>query len=157
MKTIDLLIGILKIGAGLSLLGMVLLTCADVIGGVFGHPVLGSEEVVGLMGTIVLAFGLPVTHREKGHVGVDLLYRLFPDRAKRVVDIGINLTCTIFFSLAAWQSFLYAREIKAVGQVSATIQFPIYYIIYGVSLGCLVLALVILAELVYLVGGRTDE
>ena len=157
MKTIDLFIGILKIGAGLSLLGMVCLTCADVIGGVFGHPVLGSEEIVGLMGTIVLAFGLPVTHREKGHVGVDLLYRLFPDRAKRVTDICINLTSCVFFSLAAWQSFLYAREIKAVGQVSPTIQFPIYYVIYGVSLGCLVLAVVILAELVNLLQGHRDE
>jgi TRAP-type C4-dicarboxylate transport system permease small subunit len=157
MKTIDFLIGVLKIAAGLSLLGMVFLTCADVIGGVFGHPILGSEEIVGLLGTLLLAFALPVTHRGKGHIGVDLLYNLVSDKAKTVTDIGISLTSGLFFLLAAWQSFLYAREIKAVGQVSATIQFPIHYIIYGVFLGCLVLALVIFAELVNLFRGHTDE
>ena len=157
MKTINLLIGILKIGAGLSLLGMVALTCADVIGGLFDRPILGSEEIVSLMGAILLAFALPVTQAEKGHIGVDLLYRLFPDRVKTGTDICISLIGCLFFFVAAWQSFLYAREIKAVGQVSATIQFPVHYVIYGVFLGCLVLALVILAELVDLLRGHTDE
>ena len=136
---------------------MVVITCADVVGGLFDRPILGSEEVVGLMGTLLLAFSLPVTHLEKGHIGVDLLYRFFPDRMKKTVDVVVSLISATFFGLVSWQSYLYAEEMKKVGEVSATIQFPIQYILYGVSLGCLVLALVIIVEFVSLLRGQEDE
>jgi TRAP-type C4-dicarboxylate transport system permease small subunit len=157
MKSVNILTGILRAGAGLSLLGMVFLTCGDVVGGVFGHPILGSEEIVGLMGTLLLAFALPVTHREKGHVGVELVYRLFPDKVKTAFDMGICLVSSCFFLVAAWQSYLYAASMAKVGLVSPTIKFPIHYVIYGVFLGCLVLAIVILAEFIEIVWGKKDE
>jgi len=157
MKTVGILIFVLRLGAGTALLGMVLLTCADVVGGVFDHPILGSEEIVGLLGTIVLAFGLPITQREKGHIGVDLLYRLLPPRVQWSLDIGLSFVCTVFFGLVAWQSYLFAATMKKVGQVSATIQFPIHYVIYGVCLGTSVLALVIFVEFVNTLRGKTDE
>lgn len=157
MKTMSIMIAVLRIGAGISLLGMVVLTCADVVGGLFDRPVLGSEEIVGLMGAIVLAFGLPLTHHEKGHIGVDLLYRLFPDTMKRVVDIGISLVTGVFFGLVAWQSYLYAAEMKKVGLVSPTIQFPVHYVIYGVFFGCLILTIMILVELIDGLKGETNE
>lgn len=157
MKSVNVLTKILRAGAGLSLLGMVVLSSADVVGGAFGYPILGCEEVVGLMGTLLLAFALPVTHREKGHVGVELLYRQFPDKMKTAFDIGICLASSVFFFLAAWQSYLYAADIKRVGHVSATIQFPIHYVVYGVFLGCLVLAIVIFAELIEIIWGMKDE
>jgi C4-dicarboxylate transporter DctQ subunit len=153
MKAIGFLIRVLRAGAGLSLIGMVGLTCADVIGSLFDHPILGSEEMVALMGAVLLAFALPVTHSEKGHIGVDLLYRLFPIKMQIAVDIGIDLISFVFFSLAAWQSYLFAAEIKKVGEVSGTLQFPLHYVIYGVFLGCLVLALVVLADLVRAIKG----
>jgi C4-dicarboxylate transporter DctQ subunit len=157
MKIINLVIVALRIGAGIALVGMVVLTCADVVGGLFEHPVLGSEEIVGLMGAVVLAFGLPLTHREKGHIGVDLAYRLFPDKMKRIVDIGISVVTGIFFALVAWQSYLYAAEMKKVGLVSPTIQFPVHYVIYGVFVGCLVLSIIIFAELVEQLRGEINE
>ncbi len=157
MKIMKIVIACLRIGAGLSLMGMVVLTCADVVGGLFDEPVLGSEEIVGLMGALVLAFGLPLTHHEKGHIGVDLLYRIFPDAMKRVVDIGISLVTSVFFGLLAWQSYLYAAEMKKVGLVSATIQFPVHYVIYGVCFGCFVLTIMIFAELIEGLKGETNE
>jgi TRAP-type C4-dicarboxylate transport system permease small subunit len=152
-----IVVAALRIGAGCALMGMVLLTCADVVGGLFNRPVLGSEEIVGLMGAVVLAFGLPLTHREKGHIGVDLLYRLFPDKMKRVVDIGISLVTCVFFGLVAWQSYLYAAEMKKVGLVSPTIQFPVHYVIYGVFIGSLILAIIIFVELIEGLKGETNE
>ncbi len=157
MKTIKIVIAALRIGAGLALVGMVFLTCADVVGGLFDHPVLGSEEIVGLMAALVLAFGLPLTHIEKGHIGVDLLYRFFPDGMKRIVDIGISLVTGAFFALLTWQSYLYAKEMKAVGLVSPTVQFPVHYVIYGVFCGSLVLAMVIFVELVEGLRGEINE
>jgi TRAP-type C4-dicarboxylate transport system permease small subunit len=157
MKTMNIAIFALRVGAGISLVGMVFLTCADVVGGLFNHPVLGSEEIVGLMGAVVLAFGLPITHREKGHIGVDLVYRLFPDKMKRIVDIGISFVTCVFFALVTWQSYLYAAEMRKVGLVSPTIQFPVHYVIYGVCVGSLILAIMIFVELIEGLRGEINE
>ncbi len=157
MKILERLILILKVAAGLCLMSMVILTCADVVGSQFDNPVLGSEELVGLMGSLLLAFALPVTHHERGHIGVDLLYRYFPPQIKLATDVAINLIGSVFFFLIAWQSYLYAAEIKRVGQVSATICFPIHLILYGVSFACLVLALVILFDFFRSLGGMKND
>jgi TRAP-type C4-dicarboxylate transport system permease small subunit len=137
---------LLKKVAGTCLLGMMLLTCADVVSGMFGHPILGSEEIVGLMAAVVLAFALPATQIENAHVGVDLLVRHLPQKVKYVNDKITLLACFIFFLLVAWQCYLYADKLRNVGQVSSTLKLPTYLLIYGVAFSCLILALVILVE-----------
>ncbi len=137
---------VLKKVAGACLLGMMLLTCADVVGGMFGYPILGSEEIVGLMAAVVLAFALPATQIENAHVGVDLLVRRLPEKVKYINDKTILLACFLFFVLVAWQCYLYADKLRKVGQVSATLKLPTYLLIYGVAFSCLILALVILVE-----------
>ena len=136
----------LKKVAGVCLLGMMLLTCADVVSGMFGFPILGSEEIVGLMAAVVLAFALPATQIENAHVGVDLLVRHLPQKVKYINDKIILFACFIFFLLVAWQCYLYADKLRKVGQVSSTLKLPTYLLIYGVAFSCLILALVILVE-----------
>lgn len=127
-------------------MGMMVLTCFDVVGSFFGYPILGSEEVVGMMAFLLLAFALPYTEMEKGHVGVDLLHMRLSERVKRVNDSVVALLSVIFFCLVAWQCYLYASEMGRAGQVSPTLKFPTYYLIYGISLSCLALAFVIFVE-----------
>ena len=55
----------LKILGAVSLVGMVSLTCVDVVGRFFGHPVFGSVELVGFMATLSVALALPYTHHVK--------------------------------------------------------------------------------------------
>ena len=61
------------------LVGMMLLTCVDVIGRKFGHPVFGSVELVGFMATLAAAFALPYTHQAKAHIGWRSWSRRFPE------------------------------------------------------------------------------
>lgn len=150
------LVRVLKAVSGLCLLGMVALTCSDVVGGLFGHPVLGSEEMVGLMGSLFLAFALSITEYESGHIGVDLIHRHFSPGFRRFVDSATTLLGAVFFGLVSWQSFLYAAEMKRVGLVSPTIEFPVHYIIYGVALGSAGLAVVILFKFLDNLSGRTS-
>ena len=55
MKTVVWLTDVLKKLGGFFLLAMTILSCADVVGGAFGYPILGCEEMVGLMAALVLA------------------------------------------------------------------------------------------------------
>ena len=137
---------LLRIVAGIMLVGSMLISCTDVAGSFFGHPLLGSEEVVGLLASLIIAFALPISHTEKAHIGVDLLYLRFPKRIKKIDDIFISLVSTFFFLVAAWESYTYGNTLREVGRVSSTLQIPLCYMVYGLSFACLILALVIFLE-----------
>ena len=60
--------------AGWTLVGMMLLTAADVILRAFRRPILGTYEIVSLLGAIVIAFAMPQTTLQEGHVSVEIVF-----------------------------------------------------------------------------------
>lgn len=147
VKSIGHLTAFLRKVGGLMLVGMMLLTCSDVAGNFFGNPILGSEEIVGLMAAVLIAFALPAAHEEKTHIGIELVYDKFPPWLKRINNVAIHLLSAGFFFLAGWQCYTYGNELKASGEVSSTLELPTYFISYAISLACFVLTLVILMEI----------
>ncbi|MCF8042587.1 MAG: TRAP transporter small permease [Desulfarculaceae bacterium] len=140
------LINLLKrIGAG-ALVGMMVVTCVDVIFRGFNRPIFGAVEVVSFMATIVLACAMPLTEFENGHVGVDLFIRRLSARAQARWDACTKLFSGVLFGLVCWQMWLYGNTVKATGEVSMSLQFPDYILIYIVSVAFGVLGLVILTE-----------
>ncbi len=134
--------------AGLSMVTMVLLTCSDVLLRLVWVPIRGSVELVGYFSAIVTAFALGYTQMRRGHTSVDVVVNLFPDKVKRALS-GINsLICMAFFALAAWQIAKWSTTIWETGEVSETLRVIFYPFSYGVALGCAVLSLVFLTELV---------
>lgn len=146
---------ILKIISGISLLGIMLLTCLDVFLGLFGHPVLGAEELVSLWAALLLAFALPVTHSEKANVGVDILYVKLPAKAKRCLSIFNEAISFVLFLLISWRCYLYAVALCDCGEVSMVLELPSYILVFGISFSLLMLALTILAGLIALIKGDT--
>jgi TRAP-type C4-dicarboxylate transport system permease small subunit len=125
---------------------MMLLTCADVILRLFGHPILGTYEMIGFTGAVVISFALAYTSLEKGHIAVELLVDRLPKRLQVFIN-GLNsLIGAALFSLITWQSFLYAGDLRGSGEVSLTLQIPTYPFVYGISLGCGLLCLVLLVD-----------
>ncbi len=143
---LEKLIGILKRIGGAALVGMMVLTCLDVLFRAGGHPIFGAVEVVSFMATVVLACAMPLTHLERGHVGVDLVIRRLKPRTQALVDSTTSLAGTILFGLVAWQMFLYAQTMKRSGEVSMSLEFPFYILVYVVAVAFAVLSLVILSE-----------
>ena len=146
LGVVDKLIVIVKRIGGAALVGMMLVTCVDVIFRAFDRPIFGAVEIVSFMATMVLACAMPLTERERGHVGVDLFIRKLSTRAQAVFGAATNLASTILFGLVAWQMFLYAANMKKTGEVSMSLEFPVYYLVYLVAVAFAVLSLVILVE-----------
>jgi len=129
-----------------AIVAMMLLTCADVILRFFQHPILGTYELVGFLGTMVIAFALAYTSIERGHIAVEILVDRLPAKAQNMLD-GVNhLIGAALFLLIAWQSTVYAGDLKASGEVSLTLAIPTYPFVYGIGAGCALLALVLAAE-----------
>jgi TRAP-type C4-dicarboxylate transport system permease small subunit len=132
--------------AGTALVSMMLLTCADVIMRLFGSPITGTYEVVGFLGTLVVAFALAYTSMERGHVAVEVVFDLFPEKMKIFIATLDDLIGAGLFGLIFWQCLAYGNDLRRSGEVSMTIGMPTYPFAYGIALGCALLSLLLLAE-----------
>lgn len=131
----------------LCLLGMTFLTCVDVVGRFFGHPIFGSVELVGFMATLAVAMALPYTHKVGGHIGVELVVRMLATRTQAIIELCTSILSAILFGLVTWRIAVYGVTIQESGEVSMSLQFPEYIIIYIVSFCFFVFSLVILQDI----------
>lgn len=138
---------LIKIG-GVFLVGMIILTCANIFLRLVWIPVRGTFELMGFFGAIVAAFALAHTQTLRGHIAVDVLLNTFSKGGKRVCRFINSLACLAFILLCAWQLALKAGVLKQTGEVTETLNMIYYPFVYGVAFGCLVLALVFLSDLV---------
>jgi len=135
----------LKMAGAVCLVGMSLLTCVDVVGRFFKHPVFGSVELVALMGVMAVALALPYTHATRGHIGVELLVRRFSRRRQAMIDVCTGLISLALFVVAAWRMAVYGFRLKASGEVSMNLELPEYLIVLLVAASFFVLCAVILS------------
>ncbi len=133
------------IAAG-AIIVMMLLTTADVILRIFRHPIPGTYEIVGLLGAVVVSFSLAYTTVEKGQISVEFLIQKFPKKVQSLFSAVNDLLCLFFFGLLTWQIILLAIDLKQNGEVSMTIQMPIYPYAFGIAIGCGLLSLTLLHD-----------
>ena len=137
-----------KIISATSLASMMFLTFFDVVGRKFGHPIFGSIEMVSFLAIITITAALPYTHKIDGHIGVEILVRLLPERTQTKVFITTQLISLIFFSLVTWQMFLYAMDTRSSGELSMNLGFPVYYLMYVGCFGLYVFSITIIESIV---------
>jgi len=147
--------------AGIAIVSMMLLTCADVLlrlAVTLYHrydlgflspfqPIPGTYELVMFMGAVAVSFAMAHTSVEKGHVSVSLIVRLLPQRIQAVIGSITTLFGLILFSLLSWQSVIYANDLRTTGEVSLTLELPFYPFVYGIGFAAAAVCLVLLLEL----------
>lgn len=146
-KRIDNLSGAFNWLAAGAILAMMLLTCADVILRFFRHPIPGTYELVGLMGTVAASFALAYTTVKKGHIAVEFLTRRMPEKAQSVVAAGGEFVSVLLFGIITWQSTVYALDLRRTGEVSLTIEMPVYPFVFSIAIGCCLACLVLARDL----------
>jgi len=120
---------------------------------IFRHPVPGTYELIGLLGSVVISFSLAYTSIEKGHIAVEFLVQRLSPRKQAFTGLVNNTLSVLLFGLICWQSIIYAAELMAKGEVSLTIQFPIYPFVFGIAIGCGIQTLVLFIETVKSIQG----
>ena len=132
--------------AGAAVIAMMLLTCLDVGLRFFRRPIPGTYEVVGMLGAVFVAFSLAETSLKRGHIAVDFLVRKLNAAWQAAIDAFNAAVCGVLFSLIAWQSLRYAHDLRTSGEVSMTLQLPLYPFVNAIALGCGLLAVVLVAR-----------
>jgi TRAP-type C4-dicarboxylate transport system permease small subunit len=139
----------LGVVAGLGVLVMMSVICLDVLGRAFGRPLVGAFDIVRIAGAITIACGLPYTTAVKGHVTIEYFFLKLSRRGRVVVDTIARSFGIILFAFLAWQSFKYGLSLLRNGQVSATLQIPLFWVPQVIAVACGVVALVILHNLLH--------
>ena len=148
---------IMRIIAAICLLGMALVTGADVLlRGALNSPIFGSEEIVGILGIIVVGFSLPYAHYQKSHIGVEILVRRFSKKTRRTIKLVTDTATFGLMAIIAWRMFLYAQSQAESGEVSMNLELPEYWVIYVLAFGFLVYAVCLLGDIVKFFKGSED-
>jgi TRAP-type C4-dicarboxylate transport system permease small subunit len=137
--------------AGIFLVGMISLTCANIFLRLVWVPVKGVIELMGFFGAIITAFALGYTQIKKGHISVDVLVNRFSEKTKSILNATNYFICMIFFAVAGWQMVVWASTLRRTGELTETLRMVYYPFTYAVAFGCLVLALVLMVDLLKLI------
>ncbi len=143
--------------SALGLLVMMTLTFVDVISRYFGYPIKGSYDIVGMCGAFVIALPIAYTQMHKGHVGIDFIVLKLPGPAQKAIDSTNYLLNISFYALLTWQSSIYGKKLWSVGQVSETIQIPLFPFPYVVAIGFALMCLILIIELINLFGNAEKK
>lgn len=133
--------------AGFSIVFMMVVTCADVLMRLFGHPLKGSYDLVQIAGALTIACALPYTTAVKGHVAVEFLYLKLGHRGRMAVDIMVRSILIALFVILAVQSVKYGTSLHRSGEVTPTLEIPLYGVMYLIAFSCAVVSLVVLFNL----------
>ena len=142
--------------AEIALAGMILLTVADVILRTGRAPIVGTYEMVGLLGAIIVGFSIPFTSWMKGHIGVDFLILKLSARAKAIVEVITRCVGSGFFLIVGWHLLILGAEALKAGEVTPTRHIPFYPIIYAVGAACFLEALVLFCDIIKIARGEYE-
>ena len=133
-------------GAALTL--MMFLTVCDVVLRAFGHPILGTFEIVSQSLAIVIGFSIPKVCLDRGHVYMEFLLEKLSKRSKNVLNTFTRAICILLFILIAYNLIGVGNEFRLSGEVTSTIRLPFFPLAYCVGVCCFLQVFVFLHDIV---------
>jgi TRAP-type C4-dicarboxylate transport system permease small subunit len=127
---------------------MMLLAISNMVLRVAWKPIVGTYDLVGFIGAIIVAFAIAYCALQKGHIEVEILVSRFPKRVQKFIGSITGILSLGIFALITWQCLAFGNDMRRVGELSMTAHLPFYPYIYGIAFGCALLCLVILFDLI---------
>ena len=147
---------ILNAIGGTALTFMMLLTVADVIMRAFGHPLVGTYEIVGLSLALVIGITIPKVSLDRCHVNMEILLERVAKGNKDILNTFTRLICFFLFIGIGYNLFAVANEFRKSGEVSPTIQLPAYPLAYAVGFCCFIECLVFVLQMIKIWRGEYE-
>jgi TRAP-type C4-dicarboxylate transport system permease small subunit len=142
--------------AGVALTGIMGLTVTDVILRSCGRPIVGSYEIVALMGALVIGFSLPFNSWVRGHIYVDVLVQKLPLNPRKAFHLTTRCLGMLLFFLIGWNLFKMGMDLQKSGEVSPTLQIPFYPVVYAVGICCFLQFFVLFGDMVKIFRGKYE-
>ncbi len=140
---------LLALISGLSVFLMMLVTTVDVILRIFGISFIGAFDIVTIAGAIAISAALPYTTAVKGHVAIEYFFQKFSKWGRIVVDTIARILSVTLFTLLAWHSIKYGNSMLKSGEVTSTLQIPLFWVPFMIAVSCFLVVLVIIYHIVH--------
>ncbi len=135
------------LGVG-SMMFVMLFTVLDVVlRKTINKPILGSYEIVEYGMILIVFFGIAYTQMEKGHIAVEMLVEKFPPKIQAITEALMYFVCFVFWVLISIAGVIQAKTQWLGGNVSATLLIPNFPFLILLSIGSLMMALTLVADL----------
>ncbi len=166
MKTIGKIAGIIRvinkifyILGGISLLALFALMTADVLGRfLFNSPIKGATEFGEYLIVAVAFMGLAFCQYTGKNVRVDTLSVHFPRKLRHyVIIIGLILSA-VLFTIMAWETgkVAYQDFVDKAVMSRTLVLLPIWGISFIASLGCLLLVITLVLQIIQRLTSGTE-
>jgi TRAP-type C4-dicarboxylate transport system permease small subunit len=139
----------LAVVAGASLMMMVIITTLEVGLRVFRLSFTGAYDLVKLAAAVTMAAALPYTTAVKGHVAIEYFFLKLGRRGRTVVDALMRTLGMVLFSLLAWGCVGHGNSLRIRGEVSMTLQLPVFWVPYVLAVSCVLVVLIKLYHLTH--------
>ncbi|HYD58317.1 MAG TPA: TRAP transporter small permease [Burkholderiales bacterium] len=147
---------VLGIAASILLLGMMLLTFADVVGRyLLNRPIRGGFEVTELLLLVLIFAGLPLVSHADEHVTMDFIDRMLPPRAGELWIRVIHAACAALMFFLTWQVWIKAGRISSYGDTTDVLRITIGPFVYFMAV-MIALTGLIHAVKMFMPGARRD-
>jgi TRAP-type C4-dicarboxylate transport system permease small subunit len=129
---------------------MVLFVAADVVGRYFfSKPIKGDYEFVEVMTGLVISLSLAYALVVDQHVRVNILTSRCSQRIQVLSDILSYFSGLAVFTVASWQTIVYANSLRRTGLLIGVLPIPTYPFVYVVAVGFISLSLVFLVRFIH--------
>ena len=135
--------------AGIGILAMMAVTCLDVILRRLGTSVPGAYDIVRLAGGIIVAAALPRTTAVKGHVAIEYFFHRMGAAGRLAVDSLMRTLQSAGFAYAAWSFARKGASLLRDGEVTPTLQIPVFWLAWLIAASCALCAAISLYHLAH--------
>jgi TRAP-type C4-dicarboxylate transport system permease small subunit len=130
MKTITLMIKKSVIWANtvaeVVLVLMMMITVVDVVLRSVGKPIVGTYELVAMMGAMVVGFAIAKTSWDRGHVFVDFLIENRSTAVKNAFFVATRIFGIAIYALISWNLAKKGMLFHKSEEVTMTLRLPLY-------------------------------
>jgi TRAP-type C4-dicarboxylate transport system permease small subunit len=117
----------MHIAAFVALMVMMLTVVANIVGRIFlKTPVVGTLEIAGFCGVIVVAVAVAFAQRERRNIYVDLVVQRFSTRWRAIADSLTYLLSIVAVGILAWAVFDSAVEAYVDEDITLTLSVATY-------------------------------
>jgi TRAP-type C4-dicarboxylate transport system permease small subunit len=112
--------------AGIALMAMMAIVVANIIGRIFFKwPILGTIEIAGLAGVVVMAVAVGLSESQHRNIVVDIITAQLPSRIRIVANCVAYLLSLIAVGFLLWAVAESAFESMSEGEITFVLGMPV--------------------------------
>lgn len=140
-RATEIVVTVTAVVAGIFLVGLMLLTTADVAGRYFfNSPITGVFDLTHFAVLILTFLGVAYCGFQGGHIVIEMATDKLPPAPARLLKKIVNILGCLLFLVIAWRAAVQSIDVREFKEASQLLEIPFYPFYWVVSFGSVLFA-----------------